>query len=373
VEAKMQMDQQKFQFRLRPPFFAYEDQRPIIKRCPTPGIRSYKEAAQDVPADIEARLRHLRFTLWNQKLPIALELSPDMETFPWEAVLSIASGRFGIEGLGEPFQFWRTARKTFFSGIMGDKDSVQTFAPVYIRDLKKRIDLGAGRVFARCGKRNWSLIQEGWEFMADRLAVDVDGGLIVRDDWENPDIIHVVGAPLQTGAGIRIQTSDGGYGETKLVQKKTYSRQGELIAPEMLPMLKSPVVILQAAPSEFVPYRTDTERETMGYLRQFASEVFALGAGAIVLLPPLPLKLSIRIMRKIADVFSSRQKFKRRRLVDLISELKTMILRFQDVPDEKITDKVPLLEGAGPREDLEQAYQELKTELANDVILYLKI
>ena len=360
VEAAMDLDLKGFHFAFKAPFYYYRENPLIAGRCIAPGVRPYNEAARNMPPNVVSRLSAFRLKLRSKKLPVALELSSDMEAFAWEAALNLADNAISFLSRREPLQFYRIS-------YTGNK------APFHIEKLKKRIDLGQSRVSVLYGERNWPAIREGWEAMADRLVPNIGERLQPSEAWKNTKIIHLVGLPVQTSAGVRVQTNSSGHLESNFEQKEAYERQGDLTAPDVFSNMRHPVAIIQAEPSEPSPYRTDTERETMGYLRQFAAEVFALGASAVLVLPPLPSELSLRTTRKIADVLHHYRKVKLRRLVDLADELRAMIAKYPFSSSGLGYGSMLQLEGAGPKEDFEEAYEELAMELAYDVILYLRL
>jgi hypothetical protein len=113
------------------------------------------------------------------------------------------------------------------------------------------------------------------------------------------------------------------------------------------------LVVVQAEPAGTLD-RTPTEREQMAMLRAFAADVFAVGANAVLLVPPLPAAIAKRAVQRCSELLDGATAPSLDALLSATAALQRAIL-------EDWTDT-----GEGAPTD------ESKVELALDVCLFAR-
>ncbi|MBC3191821.1 hypothetical protein H7X46_12180 [Pseudonocardia sp. C8] len=123
----------------------------------------------------------------------------------------------------------------------------------------------------------WHLVPEGHAARA---------GGEVRPRHRVTAVQHLIGVPVPTSAGVRFRVAGGAPAQGE------YQRQGrgtflgdELVGPDDLTLDNTALVVLQAEPVDGPPRRLDEQYEGMVDL---AAEFRDAGAGAVLVVPPLP-------------------------------------------------------------------------------------
>ena len=201
-----------------------------------------------------------------------------------------------------------------------------------------------------------SAAQEAWLHLVDEFGFVCeirDTGLLRErnSNVKTPGVLHVVGGPTETSAGVRLDLSaerewrqgtrgvvggtrgsgDGGTyggghssiagswgggstggggsgsgGGSRGGGSAGASDRGELVRAETLASLmpNMAMCILQATPSPNITLeRTQTEREQAGYLRYMGAELSRLGVPVVVTIPPFPVQIGWRVLRTFLGGF----------------------------------------------------------------------
>jgi hypothetical protein len=156
----------------------------------------------------------------------------------------------------------------------------------------------------------------------------IDRRVLITDNLEElkeqrPSVVHVIGTPVVTTAGIRLRMRDDANAADQ-TSFRTVSEQVQIGVPS-LPVTDASLVVIQGPPAES-RRRLDADREQAGNLRLFAAEVIEAGAGAVVVIPSLPPKLAVAVATDIASV-SRKQQLSVRILVAAIGRARTRVAR----------------------------------------------
>jgi hypothetical protein len=112
----------------------------------------------------------------------------------------------------------------------------------------------------------------------------LDRNLVDRTEGR-PATLVVLGTPVQTSAGTRLQVQ--------------YERTGPLlIEPDDPRWYDHELVVVMGEPNEG-PARVDAERESAADLRRCAADLAAAGAGSVLCLPSMPIDLTGAVLQKL--------------------------------------------------------------------------
>jgi hypothetical protein len=124
-----------------------------------------------------------------------------------------------------------------------------------------------------------------------------------NDSMASPGVVHIVGAPIETGYGdaaLQIARSTGGGQTIVYSSANVAERGGQLVRMRDLRhwFQMTDVFLLQANPIAGA-IRGPTDQECAGFLRVMAAELAELGASAALTIPPLPVRDSMRCLARI--------------------------------------------------------------------------
>ncbi|HVF90029.1 MAG TPA: hypothetical protein VNH22_08170, partial [Blastocatellia bacterium] len=277
----------------------------------TSGLQTYRAASKDVPSSIVEELKALRDLLKLRRLPASLHISSALAPYPWEAVLTLSlfSELTEPSWILEPFQFYR----------FGD--------PV-------PEGLWSEGVVAVLSDKTWHLLAErSWG------AIDSEITLSSRiDGLHKPvKILHLMGLPENSSAGVQLKIRDSGQAASQ-TGSQTGGQSGGMSTPgdyfisaDKLPR-GLPLVIIGCDPVSEV-FRIDTDREATAYLQAFATSVFEAGACAVLTLPALPPALAGAVLSIIATRLKGEEAPQLPRLLNLVGEIRRMIIDWTPSPE----------------------------------------
>jgi hypothetical protein len=136
-------------------------------------------------------------------------------------------------------------------------------------------------------------------------------------------VLHLVGTPVPTAAGWRIRVA-GAMSQPEAIKQTRGTLEGEqLLGPDELPAAQTALAVLQAEP-------VDGPSRPLGDLREgmcaLASELRTAGAGAVLVVPPLPDSLASRVITEISRIMiQDRNRMHPTRVLELVDHLRGMI------------------------------------------------
>jgi hypothetical protein len=257
----------------------------------SPGIRPYRAAAADVPSQVVQDVTRLHTHLKRRTLPVALNLDRSLDFFAWEAVLAMA-----LVGTDEEptkaLQFYRPG------------PPLATPLP----PAPPAVDVAAGRTW-------WGQAEAGWRFAKAPVQVREEPPE-AHPGAAGKRILHLVGKAEYSTSGWHFRIRRDG-------QEPLY------LPVTRLPLRGYSCLVIQAEPVEALT-RLDADREQAAWLRAFAAEVFAAGAGTVVVLPPLTLSLQVRALRCLAEGLLHESPANLDALLNMVSDVRRLIR--EDVP-----------------------------------------
>jgi hypothetical protein len=114
---------------------------------------------------------------------------------------------------------------------------------------------------------------------------------------------HLVGIPVDTPAGwrFRIAVSSSSSSESYVKSSRWTYRGEELLDPDKLRPGQTALVVLQAEPVDRLPEPLGAQYQGMCAL---AAELLSAGAGAVLIVPPLPEPVAVDVARRIWNVMT---------------------------------------------------------------------
>ena len=300
----------------------------------------------------------------------------ELAAYSWEAVLTLALSR-QREGGQEQICFWRASRPLdeVPLGKASGSERVDGVAIGRKVDVfwSSRLPLRGGSTQLVAAERWQVLFRDAWrepDALPDRkVLIATDPPLAYAGEEEIPLLLHVIGTPLQTSAGLRLEIEHSGQPADRATLQSSRV-DSALFGSESLPVREVPIFVLQLEPADLLSTRSDAEREKMGYLRVFAAEVFDRGASAVIALPLLSPELSKRVIAVLAAHLQHGSPT-RRQLLDAVSEMRRVIAEWSP----PVRDKAPALQRLSTfvRPSLAKAstWSIVQRELALDVCLFL--
>jgi hypothetical protein len=373
----------------------------------TPGLRSCMQAKDVLPVEIVRELRRLGARLtgrnWWNRLSIPLRVEPALAPYAWEALLTMALPAKHQRGairkaLGVLLKSF-LCFCTFLFLLATTAIAVSTAnlgVEVLIAFLWFLLPAAliwpwriAGRElhFWRSGETvtNSSTKSEPWVHGCAQVVCDKTWNLMVETGWaalrskitiantpfeakEGPvkKLIHVLGTPHTTRGGLRLQISASAEDEKAVPRGKSRARSRKaapfLVGPEELPLNSSPLIIVQGEPLDNLA-QSETSREQNARLRAFAAELFAAGAGAVILVPSLPPLLAEDVVRILARRLRPRSEPSMRRLLDVVSAVRKKISKWKN--PASLGPKAAILQERSKKD-----FARGQLELALDVVLF---
>jgi hypothetical protein len=136
-------------------------------------------------------------------------------------------------------------------------------------------------------------------------------------------VLHLVGTPVPTAAGWRIRVAGAGPHPEAMKQTRGTLEGEQLLGPDELRAERTALAVLQAEPVDGPPRPLGDLRQGMCAL---ASELRAAGAGAVLVVPPLPDSLSSRVVAEVSRIMTRNQdRMHPTRVLDLVDHLRGLI------------------------------------------------
>jgi hypothetical protein len=286
--------------------------------------QSYQTMAQGIPRKIVEAFERIRPLLNFQTLAIPCTVHAALAGLPWEALLTLTQ-QPSIEHIAEAPQFWR----------IGDTGQVTRSQELSSFDKP--------RVLSLCDRAWKRLVQSGWSPLEGKpnTAESVSKAakwlrrpprfsltdLLIGTPARSPFIIlHLIGTPVQTSAGLRLQVQ----GRSRLLTKVANSNEGTirgvdtLVGADSLPLSDVQMVVLQAEPAE-TRLRSNTERAQMADLRALAAEFFRSGVPVVLVLPALASRVGTLVLQEGAKEVAHSHSFTVQNLIRAIDNAQALI------------------------------------------------
>lgn len=152
-----------------------------------------------------------------------------------------------------------------------------------------------------------------------------------------PTVLHVIGAPVETGYGdvaLEIGRSSGGA-QSVIYRDEAPMRAGQLVRTRDL-WSRFPgtnVVVLQAYPIAGGK-RGPTDQECAGFLRLMACEFAELGASVAMTIPPLPPRDSMSCLTLVGRAVTASAGISRTALLSGLREVQRLVLEHGSLADD---------------------------------------
>lgn len=263
-----------------------------------PGLAPYRQAA----AVLADKLRQSDFTFLeflNEQKIIKLQVDQPASWICWEAVAGLALQ--DLSGNNMPL-FRRT--------VVGAKAKL----PESWREIRRAATWTNDLFAAELSQVGWREAVEKINFTHEAIDSQMVGSFLDREN--PPQILHVVGTPTETSAGVRLSMS----GETFVQQENFETSQTSRMpdakgsrselrkAADLVSQFpQTSVCILQSPPREAIAGRTRRDREQAAYLRLLAAEIALSGIPVVITVAALPPNLFGEVLRRVADGFLNLQ------------------------------------------------------------------
>ena len=273
------------------------DRFPWTRRAPVhaadiavlPPLRAYLQGAAAIPPSLRDDLRQLASRVAARSLRIPLDIDPELERLPWEALLCypVLAGESDVPG---SLDFWRRGEPL-----------PETGPPPRPRHPRRVCVLADStrRLFAER-----AALARDLSFL-DLSASDTDVNRTVERSGspgpDPPDIVLVIGRPARTHGTVLLQVAEQASARgTSAAELRQVIVGGGLLEPEVVAGLRARLFIVLGAPTEFGS-RFDTERRDAADLRGWAADVFRAGAATVISLPSLDPALAETVLQAIAS------------------------------------------------------------------------
>ena len=319
--------------------------------------RAYREAAQGIPPGLVEELAALQQLLGRRSLVLSLYVAPSLVSYPWEAMLTLALPEVRIASGREPLQFlrWPLRGRWSWTGATLSVAGDPAFA---------HSDPWAGEVRVVASETWLGSLQQGWESLrAAGTAVSASPELYVAKGAGPIKILHLVGSPARTLAGMRLQIETDSMIE--YAQSDVGPARGTLISPDELPLTRTGMVVLQAEPVG-ISTRQEADREDAALLRALAAEILAAGAPAVITLPALPPELLTTVLDCLGRGIKGASLLDLKRFLDILARVRKEIV--QGVRVLQPLDRPQWSAAGEDPEALQKRFDRL--ELALDVCLF---
>ena len=263
-----------------PPFLRWTAPQTLEEDVPSfpAGASTAEVAATLDERSVIQRLAALAERAERRGVAAGLDVMAILAALSWEEQL----GRAAAQQAGKPLKlrFYRTAAA----------EPGQPFTP---GDIRVAVGERWAGVFEAAWGRSWSAAQP-----------QVGPGAHYLDANDAVRVLHIVGRPVMTSGGPRIQVETGGYDVSSYQQTSATRSAGELLgaADLTLPALRlaGRTLILQALPAEGIGSR-EVGRNEANTLRALAAEAFTGGVPTILVLPALPADITPRAIGHLAS------------------------------------------------------------------------
>jgi hypothetical protein len=305
---------------------------------PARHVQGCRAAAQTLPEPLMAALTDLIERLRRRDLAIELRVERALQSIPWEAVLGFTTPATSVRQRTGQLRFWRAGP---LEGPVEQRQGVRCL----------------------CDAR-WGLLAErAWRGLREPLHLDDD--LTDVSDAAPARVLHIVGTPIDTGAGMHLKVGGTGQPDTGQRIDALGREEGLLLRPDKLPLDRYSLVVVQEEPVEGVT-RLEAEREQTADVRAWAAELVEAGAQAVVLLPAQPAEVAELAIGRLARWLAARST-NWRGLIDAVADVRMAI-----------ADATTPSNGSGGRgllgrridEARKQEWSETQLELALEVTVF---
>jgi hypothetical protein len=260
--------------------FTYRQDSPSRKRLNLimlkPGFEPYRESTQQQLLQLFGLENALR-RLPDQHGPeIRIELEMPLAWICWEALLTLAGSSHPSRLLSFRRTLTQAARK---ERPLSGPVRLLSFGPT-LADLEMSL-------------QGWEPLRHDTRFRSESLESDA---LLDRAGWEDDpvQVLHVIGRPIGTTAGARLEISEASVGRTV--------GRGQVLAPrDLLHRLPQARLLILQAKTRRTSKRSGSDREKTAYLRLMAAELHGGGIPAVLVIPPLSQDLGTAVLREIAN------------------------------------------------------------------------
>ena len=256
-----------------------------------------------------------------------------VQPFAWEAVLSPA-GDSKQAAWHEGTRFWRGR---LAAGAGGPEQAlVELQGAFWGTRLSQQTHLSV-----QASERWTALFRRAWQPAGLAAENGTPGGAGFSSGNEPATLLHLVGTPLPSSTGVRLQIG------TDQPAMKTQSAYSEPDVPayrhEDLPA--AAFIVLQLEPAELLAVRPDGERLKVAYLRTFGAALFDRGAETVIVLPLLAPALAEQVVGLLAQALTKGQPT-RGQLLDTVSRMREAIANWKPAeqagPDAAILRELAL-------------------------------
>jgi hypothetical protein len=212
------------------------------------------------------------------EIDVRLTIDERCVAAPWEAILTLRT----VEKMPPKF---RKVRMLSFRRLRRDPEI--TFAEPFPGPMEV--------VFWSRGFAEINTARRGWGELVpyDRaLTFRVWNGDDMLPDPRRVGVVHVMGSPVETGAGLRLSLRPRGakiLGESELIKTEEIAQQFRSLR---LCIVQAPPVVEQQ--------RTTSDRDVAGRMRRIGAELLQLGIPAVIVLPPVPEEVAAEAIDQLA-------------------------------------------------------------------------
>jgi hypothetical protein len=248
-------------------------------------------AKHALPTSVKKTLAPLR----RHKADLELRLDPTLSGVCWEALLALM-----IDGVSpvdrSPVRYRRTVAGARSRPADGWNSEALTHIWSIVGDLSQE----------GVATQGWNAVNKDPRFVyAPRRPSDILYEAS-NSSAKQPQVLHLVGTPLSTASGVRLQVGESGVA----TKQSSRDMQGELLTSDDLnsrfPRLM--LCIVQApALDGGIDERTEIDRREASDLRTFAGELFSVGIPAVVAIPALPTEAAIEVLSILAETLYAHQ------------------------------------------------------------------
>jgi hypothetical protein len=291
----------RWELRLWPPPFVYRPEVQTTSRLSEASLlRPYAWSAQGLDQELGKDLGALKKLLRARSVPVRLHVDDALVPYPWEALLSLAVPA-GVPGQWkEPLRYYRTGGPPL-SGPRGWPGDVRVVS-----------------------SETWAdLFEPAWQ--AAKPGAAIRPGLDGLQEMGPVRVLHLVGRPIQTQAGLLLQVGTGGLEKTSSVQQEPVGRGGLLVAAEDLPREHAWLVVVQGIPVDGMA-RGEADREDAAYLRAIAADMLRVGSQAVVVLPAMPPALVRKVLARLGRGLRGKHPPSLRQMLEVVTGVRAEIM-----------------------------------------------
>lgn len=298
------------------PPYTWREVNPVEVKSAIAGLAPYRQAAEEMPEHLSNELQRLLELLRSRFAVVELRVDQPLGWVCWEGILSLVLKDITTPR-DVPFRFRRTV------------PGARTRQPIRWDAISHVLSLIGNLTQEEMARQGWERLIPDKRFSYD--SVYAEEILFGRPVEVTPHVLHLVGTPVETASGVRLEVSEG----RDYAQKPSSVSRGELLRAEELakqfPELA--LCVLQATPIE-TEERTDADREQAAYLRLFAAELFVLGVPAVVTIPPLPPSVAAAVLGHLAAALQDRDQQGITALLKAIAAAQTDIINLSEADAE---------------------------------------